>query len=62
VDQSSTENIWIQLGSGPFTFNAGSSGDVRMTNENIDVSGNMFAGPVKFEFVPAAVVDEWCLY
>ena len=51
LDQSSAANIWFQLGAGTFQFNIGAGGTVQMTNENIDVSGNMFAGPVMFEFV-----------
>ena len=61
VDQTSTSNTWVQLGT-EFAFAAGASGSVRMTNEAIDVSGSMYAGPVKFEYVPAAEVTDWCLY
>ncbi|PKO19648.1 hypothetical protein CVU37_02885 [candidate division BRC1 bacterium HGW-BRC1-1] len=61
LDQSSTSNVWMQLGT-EFAFAAGASGSVRMTNEDIDLSGSMYAGPVKFEFVPAADVTDWCLY
>ncbi len=61
VDQTSTSNTWVQLGT-EFSFAAGASGSVKMTNEAIDLSGSMYAGPVKFEFVPAADVTDWCLY
>ena len=62
IDQSIIANTWIQLGSGPFEFTAGPGGNVQMTNESTDVSGNMFAGPVKFEQVPPASVSDWSLY
>ncbi|MBX7244635.1 MAG: phosphodiester glycosidase family protein [Candidatus Sumerlaeaceae bacterium] len=62
IDQSAIANQWIQLGSGPFTFNAGAGGNVVMSNEDVDVSGSMYAGPAKFEFVPPAAVDDWQLY
>lgn len=63
IDQSSLANIWIQLGSGPFYFNAGlSGGKVQMTNENIDISGSMYAGPVKFDLVAPAGLPDWTCY
>ena len=64
LDQSSATNIWFQLGSGTFAFNMGAGGTVRMTNEATNVSGNMFAGPVMFEFVGPLVthVGDWMLY
>lgn len=62
IDQSAIANQWIQLGAGPFTFNAGLGGKVVMSNEDIDLSGNMYAGPAKFEFVPAAAIGDWELY
>lgn len=64
LDQSSAANIWFQLGAGTFQFNIGAGGTVQMTNENIDVSGNMFAGPVMFEFVApvSTAAGDWMLY
>jgi Phosphodiester glycosidase len=58
LDQTATADEWIQIGTAPFYFDGGYSGSVLMTNENIDVSGNMFAGAVKFEYVPAAPPDK----
>jgi len=57
-DQSSMSNVWVQLGTGPFYFHAGSSGSVVMTNEDIDVSGSMYAGGVKFEIQPPEPSDK----
>lgn len=61
IDQSAVSNVWIQLGTEPFYFNSGYSGSVVISNEDIDISGSMYAGAVKFEFVESAV-DEWTLY
>lgn len=55
IDQTSTANEWVSLGI--FEFNAGDSGYVEITNENIDVSGNMYAGAAKFE--PLSRMDDW---
>jgi hypothetical protein len=52
LDQTTNANTWVQLGNGPYFFEKGFSGSVTMTNEDIDVSGNMYAGGVKFEYVP----------
>lgn len=62
LDQSSISNIWIQLGTDPFYFNEGYGNSVNMTNEDIDVSGSMYIGGFKFEFVPEAKVENWVLY
>lgn len=50
IDQTSASNVWIQLGAEAYYFNEGYGGSVVMTNEDIDVSGSMYAGAVKFEF------------
>jgi hypothetical protein len=52
LDQTANSNTWVELGSKPYFFEKGFSGSVTMTNEDIDVSGNMYAGAVKFEYVP----------
>ena len=62
VDQTASSNTWIQLGAAPFPFAVGYGGTVVMSNSDIDVSGSMYAGAVKFEFVPAAGVGDWMLY
>lgn len=51
IDQTPVANVWIQLGTGPFYFDRGYGGSVTMTNETTDVSGSMYAGAVKFEYV-----------
>lgn len=58
IDQTVTSNTWVRLGTKPFYFEEGYSGAVIMTNENIDVSGSMYAGAVKFEYVPAEASDK----
>jgi len=50
VDQTATADEWVQLGTTAHHFNKGYSGSVVMTNEDIDVSGSMYAGAVKFEY------------
>lgn len=52
LDQTATANQWVQLGTKPYFFQKGAGGSVVQSNETIDVSGNMFTGAVKFEFVP----------
>lgn len=58
IDQSAQANVWVQLGTEPYLFNKGFGGSVVMTNEDIDVSGSMYAGAVKFEFVPPEQSDQ----
>ncbi len=50
IDQTATANEWVPLGTDAYHFNKGYSGSVVMTNEDIDVSGSMYAGAVKFEY------------
>jgi len=50
IDQTSAANTWVQLGTEAYYFHKGTSGSVVMTNENIDVSGSMYMGAVKFEY------------
>jgi hypothetical protein len=47
IDQTVNTNTWISLGS--HTFAAGTGGFVSVSNANTDLSGNMYAGAVKFE-------------
>jgi len=50
VDQSSTANAWISLGT--YQFNAGdNSGQVDVNNLNIDASGSMYADAVKWVYL-----------
>jgi len=58
LDQTATSNVWMQLGSDPFFFNQGYGGTVIMTNEDIDVSGSMYAGAVKFEYLSGLQPDK----
>ncbi len=51
IDQTAVANVWIQLGTGSFYFDQGYGGSVVMTNEATDLSGSMYAGAVKFEYV-----------
>jgi hyaluronate lyase len=60
LDQASVANEWVSLGT--YTFEAGSSGYVEMNNEDIDVSGSMFAGGALFEPVAPAGVCNWRFY
>jgi Phosphodiester glycosidase len=50
IDQTAVANVWVQLGTEAFHFEEGLGGTVVMTNEDIDVSGSMCAGAVKFEY------------
>lgn len=47
VDQTQNANEWVLLGT--HTFDAGQEGHVILSNEELNVSGNMYAGAVKFE-------------
>ena len=61
IDQTSTADQWVLLGR--HSFAAGSGGNVTMSNEDIDVSGNMYSAAVKF--VPVALpagITEYQLY
>ena len=49
VDQTINENTWFHLGE--FSFGSGFGGSVRISNDNIDESGSMYASAVKFAFV-----------
>ncbi|HNT36957.1 MAG TPA: hypothetical protein PKH07_18350, partial [bacterium] len=49
---------WVQLGTDAYYFHQGFSGSVVMTNEDIDLSGNMFAGGVKFEYQTPEAPDK----
>ncbi len=51
IDQTAVANVWIQLGTGAFYFDQGYGGSVVMTNEATDLSGSMYAGAVKFEYL-----------
>lgn len=51
LDQSAVENLWVELGDSPFYFREGQSGSVEMTNEDIDVSGSMYANAFRFQYV-----------
>lgn len=58
VDQAGQADMWYDLGA--YTFNAGTGGYVQVSNENIDLSGSMYAGAVRFvkvgsEPVPPAI-------
>ena len=59
LDQTSTANVWVSLGQ--YNFNAGSSGYVEVSNEDIDVSGSMYTAGVMFEPV-ALEIRDWSLY
>lgn len=58
MDQTATANVWVPLGSEPYYFNEGYGGSIVMTNEEIDVSGSMYAGAVKFEYVTPEPPDK----
>jgi hypothetical protein len=64
VSQLLPANEWLDLGTRTVEFDAGGGKGqgVEMTNENIDVSGNMYAGPVWFEYVGTSDVAGWELY
>ena len=59
LDQSSTANVWIDLGE--YTFTAGNTGFLEVNNENVDLSGSMYISAAKFEPVPAPIHD-WKKY
>lgn len=54
LDQTATSNAWVRLGTKAFLFEEGYNGSVVMTNEDIDVSGSMYAGAVMFEYLDSA--------
>ena len=58
VDQSSNPNTWQLLGT--YSLPTGQNAYVEMNNEDIDMSGSMYAGPVKF--VPLSGMADWTLY
>ncbi len=58
IDQTATANVWVPLGSDVYYFNEGFGGSVIMTNENIDVSGSMYAGGIRFEYVTPEAPDK----
>ncbi len=58
LDQTATANEWVQLGNGPYYFQQGTGGSVDMTNEDIDTSGAMYAGAVKFEYIQPVTPDK----
>lgn len=60
VNQTVNKNVWVSLGR--FTFSAGTGGYIEVSNDSIDVSGNMYSAAARFTPVPAAVVGEWNLY
>lgn len=65
VDQTQTANVWYELG--VFEFPAGAAGTsakVTISNANIDASGNLNAGAIKWEFVePTGTnTDAWMIY
>ncbi|MBN1475828.1 phosphodiester glycosidase family protein [Candidatus Sumerlaeota bacterium] len=57
IDQTAVANVWVPLGTEAYHFDAGLSGSVVMTNEDIDVSGSMYAGAVMFEYQPPEPPD-----
>jgi len=59
VNQTQNANTWVELGT--FTFAAGTAGYVEMSNEDIDLSGNMYAAAARFELLNSAVED-WSMY
>jgi hypothetical protein len=63
VNQAALANQWVRLG-GEYLFSAGVAGHgLAMTNESIDVSGSMYAGPAMFEYVgPVSTVTDWAIY
>lgn len=57
IDQTENANTWVPLGT--FEFDAGESGFVRISNEDIDESGSMYAGAVRFTYLdPESAEDE----
>lgn len=63
IDQSNLTNVWVQLGTGPFYFNQGlNGGKVEMTNENIDISGSMYAAAAKFQQVSPTESEGWMFF
>ncbi len=58
LDQTATANVWVQLGASPYLFNQGFGDTVEMTNEDIDVSGSMYAGAIKFEYLEPEEPDK----
>lgn len=64
IDQTVNANQWVALDTQAFEFDAGigSGQGVEMSNEGIDASGSMYAGPVWFEWVGNSNVENWELY
>lgn len=51
LDQTVNANTWVLLGQ--YSFVKGTEGFVEVSNKDIDVSGNMYAGAARFELVQA---------
>ncbi|HNT34147.1 MAG TPA: hypothetical protein PKH07_04035 [bacterium] len=51
IDQTINANTWVLLGQ--YSFVKGTDGFVEVSNKDIDVSGNMYSGAVRFELVQA---------
>jgi len=60
VDQSSNANTWQKLGT--YDLPEGQNASVELCNEDIDMSGSMYAGPVKFIPLSAVEMDGWHVY
>lgn len=60
IDQNAVVNQWVSLGVHPFAV--GTGGSLKVSNEDVDVSGNMFAGPAKFVYQAPASVADWRAY
>lgn len=50
VDQSATANVWLSLGEYDFLSGAGNA-TVKITNEDLNLSGSMYANSVKFTLI-----------
>lgn len=51
INQQNPGDTWYPLGTFPFAEGQGSNGRVVVKNEDIDESGNLWSGPVRFVFV-----------
>ena len=60
INQSTQADNWVLLGT--YTFAQGSAGYVEISNENLDLSGSMYAGAIKFEEITPSSVSNWLKY
>jgi hypothetical protein len=62
INQESQGDTWYPLGIFSFSEGLSDNGRIQMTNENVDVSGNFWAGPIRFVYLDPSTVQGWVDY